>query len=134
MGIATIALPDHGSSVLQMAIVDMTQPLAQAHEQSLHRLELRRLATSVVEAREEERRRISPELHDELGQRLTALKLALAGLRAESARAGALPAAEADPCFVDMLEMVDNTVSAPRRIATDLRPLMLDDLGLYAAI
>lgn len=132
--VATTALPDHGSSVLQMVIIDMTQQLAQAQEQALHRFELRRLAASVVEAREEERRRISRELHDELGQRLTALKLALAGLRGDCSRSGASPPADADPRFADMLEMIDNTVAALRRIATDLRPLMLDDLGLYAAI
>lgn len=126
--IATTALPDHGRTVLQMAITDVTQRSAQALEQSQHRLELRRLAASVVEAREEERRRIARELHDELGQRLTALKMEIASLRSHDQQR------KQGSRFDGMIEMVDNTVAALRRIAADLRPLMLDDLGLSAAI
>lgn len=127
--IATSALPDHGQTVLQMVIIDVTESQRQAREQSMHRVELRRLAASVVEAREEERRRIARELHDELGQRLTAMKMELFGLRKEIAGRE-----EAGRHIASMLEMVDSTVAALRRIAADLRPLMLDDLGLNAAI
>ena len=126
--VTTSALPDHGRMVMQMVIIDVTDSRAQAQEQLQHRLELRRLAANVVEAREEERRRIARELHDELGQRLTALKMEISSLRASS------PAGDGDAHVGSMLEMVDSTVSALRRIATDLRPLMLDDLGLNAAI
>lgn len=130
--IATAALPDHGATVMQMVIIDVSESRAQAQEQSQHRQELRRLAASVVEAREEERRRIARELHDELGQRLTALKLELASLRSEDA--GGPDTAGRAARIAGMMEMVDNTVAALRRIAVDLRPLMLDDLGLNAAI
>lgn len=126
--VATTALPDHGRTVMQMVIIDVTLRRDQAREQSLHRSELRRLAANVVEAREEERRRIARELHDELGQRLTALKMELSSLRAEA------PQRDSGGRITGMLEMVDSTVSALRRIAADLRPLMLDDLGLNAAI
>ena len=126
--VATTALPDHGRTVMQMVIIDVTQRRAQAREQALHRSELRRLAASVVEAREEERRRIARELHDELGQRLTALKMEIASLRADA------PQRDDGGRITGMLEMVDSTVAALRRIAADLRPLMLDDLGLNAAI
>lgn len=126
--VATTALPDHGRTVMQMVLIDVTQRREQTQEQSQHRIELRRLAASVVEAREEERRRIARELHDELGQRLTALKMELASLRAEA------PQRDGGGRITGMLEMVDSTVSALRRIAADLRPLMLDDLGLNAAI
>jgi PAS domain S-box-containing protein len=126
--VATTALPDHGRTVMQMVIIDVTQRREQAQEQAQHRIELRRLAASVVEAREEERRRIARELHDELGQRLTALKMELSSLRAEA------PQRDNGGRITGMLEMVDSTVSALRRIAADLRPLMLDDLGLNAAI
>ncbi len=126
--IATSALPDHGRTVLQMAIIDVTESRRQMQEQKQHRQELRRLATSVVEAREEERRRIARELHDELGQRLTALKMEIATLRHRGSGG-----AEAER-IAGMLEMVDSSVSALRRIAADLRPLILDDLGLNAAI
>jgi PAS domain S-box-containing protein len=126
--IATSALPDHGRTVLQMVIIDVTENRAQVLEQARHRQELRHLAASVVEAREEERRRIARELHDELGQRLTALKLEIAALRSHS------PSCDDGGRITAMLEMVDSSVAALRRIAADLRPLMLDDLGLNSAI
>ena len=87
----------------------------------------RRLAARAVEARESERRRVSRELHDELGQRLSALKMELAGLRGTGE-----PTQRAQ--VATMLESLDEAVATVRRIATELRPLMLDDLGLNAAI
>ena len=126
--IAIAALPDHGRAALQMVITDITERQRQQQEQQRHRLELRRLSASVVDAREEERRRIARELHDELGQRLTALKMGLASLRPPGA-------ALCDESRIrGLFEMIDDTVAAVRRIAADLRPLMLDDLGLNAAI
>jgi len=82
----------------------------------------------VLEAREEEKAHIARELHDELGQLLTALKMDLAWLRER------LPAdAELAAKVGEMGEMLDQTVGATRRISADLRPLMLDDLGLAEA-
>lgn len=121
-------LPDHGHAVTQMVIEDVTERRRAAAEQERAGRALRRLQASVVEAREEERRRIARELHDELGQRLTALKMEVSGL---AGRAG-LKAGQ--PPVSGMLAMLDETVAAVRRIASDLRPLMLDDLGLNAAI
>jgi two-component system sensor histidine kinase UhpB len=126
--IAVAALPDHGQTAVQMVISDVTDRLRESDDLARSRGDLRRLSANLVEAREEERRRIARELHDELGQRLTALKMELASLNspttpeAQHARIGT------------MLEMVDETVASVRRIATDLRPMMLDDLGLNAAI
>ncbi len=82
----------------------------------------------MVEAREEERRRIARELHDELGQRLTALKMEISSLRSPG------PGGIERERITGMLEMVDSSVAALRRISADLRPLILDDLGLNAAI
>jgi two-component system, NarL family, sensor histidine kinase UhpB len=126
--IAVAALPDHGQTAVQMVITDVTER-ARA-ERALERSgrELRRLSASMVDAREDERRRIARELHDELGQRLTALKMELSSLDTQ-----ARPAARGER-LAAMLEMVDDTVATVRRIATELRPLMLDDLGLNAAI
>jgi PAS domain S-box-containing protein len=89
--------------------------------------ELRRLSAQVLEAREEEKTRIARELHDELGQLLTALKLDLAWLRER------LPAGEAAQRTEQMGRVLDQTVASTRRISADLRPLMLDDLGLAEA-
>ncbi len=121
-------LPDHGHSVVQMVIEDVTERRRAAAELERSGRALRRLQANVVEAREEERRRIARELHDELGQRLTALKMEVSAL----ARRAGLRAA--DMPVSSMLAMLDETVAAVRRIASDLRPLMLDDLGLNAAI
>ncbi|MDH3460412.1 MAG: PAS domain-containing sensor histidine kinase [Burkholderiaceae bacterium] len=126
--IAVAALPDHGQTAVQMVITDVTQRVQERQELERSRRELRRLSASLVDTREEERRRISRELHDELGQRLTALKMELASLTSQR-QPGALEARMAS-----MIDMVDDTVVAVRRIATELRPLMLDDLGLNAAI
>jgi PAS domain S-box-containing protein len=91
--------------------------------------ELRELSARVLEAREEEKARIARELHDELGQLLTALKMDLAWLRERLPGGAAELAARAD----GMSALLDRTVSSSRRIASDLRPLMLDDLGLAEA-
>jgi PAS domain S-box-containing protein len=90
--------------------------------------ELRDLSARVLEAREEEKAHIARELHDELGQLLTALKMDLGWVRER------LPAgSELIPRVAEMGTLLDRTVSATRRISADLRPLMLDDLGLADA-
>jgi PAS domain S-box-containing protein len=88
--------------------------------------ELRELSARVLEAREEEKTRIARELHDELGQLLTALKMDLGALRER------LPQ-ELEARAAEMSALLDRTVSSTRRISADLRPLMLDDLGLADA-
>ncbi|MBI4196163.1 MAG: PAS domain S-box protein [Betaproteobacteria bacterium] len=104
------------------------QKAAAALEQS-HR-ELRELYGVMHEVREAERIRIARELHDELAQWLTALKMDISWV------AGRLPG-DLRP-LVDktnrMKAVVDTTVAAVRRIAADLRPAMIDDLGLVPAI
>ena len=125
--IAMAPMPDHGRTTLQMVISDTTERNRFDRARERSRRELRQLTAGLVEAREEERRRIARELHDELGQRLTALKLELADLGATAA------AAPADR-RATLLAMVDDTIAEVRRIATELRPAVLDDLGLNAAI
>jgi PAS domain S-box-containing protein len=90
--------------------------------------ELRELSARVLEAREEEKAHIARELHDELGQLLTALKMDLGWLRER------LPAdPELAARTAEMGALLDRTVGSTRRISADLRPLMLDDLGLADA-
>lgn len=92
--------------------------------------ELRRFAVQAHAAIEGEKKRVARELHDELAQSLTALKMDAIWMR-DNLPAGTQPlAAKMD----GMLTILDASVAATRRIAADLRPLMLDDLGLVAAI
>ncbi|MFC6282953.1 MULTISPECIES: PAS domain-containing sensor histidine kinase [Polaromonas] len=92
--------------------------------------ELSAFATAVHAVRESEKTRIARELHDELAQSLTALKMDAIWVREM------LPADADAPRdkLEDMLALLDTTVAATRRIASDLRPLLLDDLGLVPAI
>lgn len=98
--------------------------LAQARE------DLRELSVASRTAREQENSRISRELHDELGQNLTSLKMDLAWLESNTPRDNAKIART----LAGMRAVLDSTVAATRRISADLRPLMLDDLGLLAAL
>jgi len=100
------------------------QALEESHEQ------LRRLAGGLLMAREEERTKIAREIHDVLGQTLTALKMDAAWIA--SRVPGAEPAIRAK--LAGMAGLIDESVTTVRRIATDLRPGVLDDLGLAAAI
>lgn len=121
-------LPDHEHSFVQMVINDVTQRTREKESLLKSRQTLRELSASLVAAREEERRRIARELHDELGQRLTALKLEMISCQRDHPSLGVGERAQL------MLDMLDETVASARRIAMDLRPLMLDDLGLAEAI
>ena len=92
--------------------------------------ELRELSTVMHEVREAERLRIARELHDELAQWLTAIKMDVSWLLSRLPREQAPLVEKAEK----MKALVDTTVAAVRRIAADLRPVMLDDLGLVAAL
>ena len=87
------------------------------------------LALAASNAREQEKARIARELHDELGQGLTALKMDVGWLRANIGS----PSREVSEKIASMQGLLDATVASARRISADLRPLMLDDLGLTAA-
>jgi PAS domain S-box-containing protein len=92
--------------------------------------ELSTFAAEAHNIREGEKSRIARELHDELAQALTALKMDTIWLRDN---APAQPE-KAVAKLAEMVSMLDTTVAATRRIAADLRPLLLDDLGLAPAI
>jgi signal transduction histidine kinase len=89
--------------------------------------QLRGLSLQLVDIQEQERRRIARELHDEIGQGLTALKLAVENCLGEQGDS-------ADPRLKNVLATATDLVQGVRRIAFDLRPPMLDDLGLLSAL
>jgi signal transduction histidine kinase len=94
------------------------------------RAQLQRLAAGLLLAREEERTTIAREIHDVLGQTLTALKMDAAWIT----RRLADNAPEIRAKLAAMATLIDEAVVTVRRIATDLRPGILDDLGLAAAV
>jgi len=127
--ISAADVPDHGEYAVQFVVSDVTTRNRNARLLAQSREELRRLSANLIQVREEERRRIARELHDELGQRLSAIKMHIVTLMAA-------PVAEADTGhrLAETVGMVNELVTSVRRIAADLRPAMLDDLGLHAAI
>jgi len=94
---------------------------------------LRALAARLQAIREEERARVAREIHDELGQALTCMKIDLWQIREESS----LDPVDKNAVLLKiegLLGFIDATVDTMRRIASDLRPSILDDLGLIPAI
>ncbi len=92
--------------------------------------QLRELSSALQTIREEEKTRIARELHDELGQSLTALKMDASAIAGELDRAQDAVLNRVN----GMKQMIDSTVAAVRRIAADLRPVMLDNLGLVPTL
>jgi signal transduction histidine kinase len=92
--------------------------------------ELRRLSRQLVRAQEEERKSISRELHDEGGQMLTALRVELRNLQ----EVRGAPGAQFDEHLEDAKQLAELSLRTVRDMAMLLRPAMLDDLGLGAAV
>ncbi len=94
------------------------------------REELRDLTAHLQSIREQERTVIAREMHDELGQSLTALKMDLSWLDRKTPK-DQKPLVDR---IISMRKLIDSTLQTVKRISTDLRPELLDDLGLSAAI
>jgi PAS domain S-box-containing protein len=94
----------------------------QAHEAA------RNYSRRLIEAQEAERRRISRELHDQVGQILTAVKMNLHALQQTCTRPQELSS------IADNLKVIDEAVDQVRDLSVDLRPLLLDDFGLVVAL
>lgn len=124
--IRTAALEDANAKLT----AEIDQRRRTQEELTLSRERLRELAHHLQSVREEEARRIAREIHDELGQALTALKIDLHWIDGNS---------KADPVLfraktAKMAALVDTTVKTVRRISSELRPGLLDDFGLSAAM
>jgi len=119
-----------GKPQLTAVLRDITQRRRAEEELREMNRQLRSLSASLQAVREQERTRIAMELHDDLGQQLTGLKLELSwlggrlkeGRQATSDEVGA------------MRRLLDDAIASVRRIATELRPLILDDLGFGEAV
>jgi PAS domain S-box-containing protein len=119
-----------GAPQLTAVLRDVTERRRREAELRRMNTELRRLSSALQSVREEERARISRELHDDLGQQLTGIKLDLSWLVARI-KDGRQPAPEA---LDSMRQLLDGAIGAVRRISTELRPRMLDDLGFDEAL
>jgi signal transduction histidine kinase len=120
---------------LQASLEERVAERTAQHREAERRLQqsqtqLRELAAFQENVREQERSRIARELHDELGQSLTALRMDLGWLKNKCV---GIDGAVAERLTAS-LGLVERTVEAVRRISEDLRPRMLDDLGLAAAV
>jgi signal transduction histidine kinase len=94
---------------------------------------LRQLSAHIENVREEERTKVAREIHDELGQSLTGFKIDLANLKRQILSSPADTQKHVE--FIGVLSgQVDATMQDVRRIATELRPSILDELGLRAAV
>ena len=105
----------------QQTLERVNRELEQSHER------LRALSRRLLEVQEEERGRLARDLHDDIGQALTALKIQL-----ESAHRAGEPTLRAR--VAEGVETVQHTLERVRQISLSLRPPQLDDLGLAAAL
>ena len=119
-----------GTKLYTVILRDITERRRAEEAQERSHRELRELSKVMHEVREAERLRIARELHDELAQWLTAIKMDVSWLSSRLPQEQAQLVARAEK----MKGVVDTAVAAVRRIAADLRPVMLDDLGLVPAI
>ncbi|MBS1787850.1 MAG: PAS domain S-box protein [Acidobacteria bacterium] len=121
--------------VLEGVVLDITerklteQKLEQLYEQS------RALSAKLETVREEERAHIAREIHDNLGQMMTGLKLDFSWLEKRLTRLKDEKLLnEVKPKFGEIAKLLEDTIQTVRNIASDLRPGVLDTLGLRAAI
>lgn len=102
------------------------EQLKQSHEQ------LRQLASHLQSVREDEQKRIAREVHDELGQQITGLKMDIAWIWKKLANVKGAEIVEER--IKETSSLLDSTVKTIRKIASELRPSVLDDLGVIAAL
>jgi signal transduction histidine kinase len=135
--VVVTALHDDAGELRGFAKVtrDMTERRNVDEQMRQTNMQLRRLSGHVQSAREEERTRVAREIHDELGQVLTAVKmdLTLIGKKLRDERQPMSRTQIADD-LRSMSKLIDETIRAVREIITELRPEMLEDLGLKAAM
>ncbi len=123
-----VNLPD-GPATLAF-LTDITERERAQQELKSSLAQVRALAARLQSVREEESRRLARELHDQLGQALTALRLDVNSMIAEGPANAQLWATKSS----SILNLVDETLQTVRRISRELRPGMLDDLGLVPTL
>jgi PAS domain S-box-containing protein len=130
VAISVCDFESEGKPVRLVLANDITEQMQTAAKLQQSYDEIRGLASHLQDVREEERAWIAREIHDELGQQLTGLKMDLSWLSKRIADEDA-PIRER---ITHSLNLLDNTIKTVQRMATELRPGILDDLGLVPAI
>jgi PAS domain S-box-containing protein len=123
-------LLEDGKPLYTVILRDITERKRAEEELKLSREYLRSLYDNLQTIREEERKRIARELHDDLGQTLGAVRIDLTLLR--NTLPPDLPELEKNAALIDKLLL--SAITSVRRISSDLRPRPLDDLGLVPAL
>ncbi|HEX9950584.1 MAG TPA: PAS domain-containing protein [Rubricoccaceae bacterium] len=123
--VAPVEGPDGGVSHLVCVLADVTGRVEADQAQRLYAGRLQALSRRLVDVQEAERRSLARELHDEIGQELTALKLMIE-------EASRVP--EAAAALVDVRPVVQQILRRVRDLSLDLRPPMLEDFGLASAL
>jgi PAS domain S-box-containing protein len=111
-------------------MVNITNKKISENEIKEKNIQLQLLSGHLQKIREEERASMAREIHDELGQQLTIMKMDISWLLANMKQEGAVTIKRAK----ELSNIIDQTVTTVRRIAYELRPSLLDDMGLGAAI
>jgi PAS domain S-box-containing protein len=119
-----------GSLAMAVLANDITEQIKA--ENALHKAyeDYKELATKVETIREQERTHMAREIHDELGQQLTGLKMDITWINKKIKTEDALLQERIN----DTVSLIDKTVITVRRLSSELRPSILDDLGLVAAM
>lgn len=116
------------------ALIDLTEQKRAEVEIAAAYERLRDLTVRMERTKEEERKRIARELHDEFAQLLTGLKLDLAALGKQLVKGAATSQPELIEKLQSMTTLVDDSIQLVRKVASSLRPSILDDLGLVPAL
>ncbi|MBL7858448.1 MAG: PAS domain S-box protein [Cyclobacteriaceae bacterium] len=123
-------IESNGNNYLIGVGIDITDRIKAEKELLVYTEEIKRLTAHLEQVREDERTRIAREVHDELGQQLTGLKMDASWLSKKISSEQTI----IQDKLSGMLSLMDHTVKTIRRISSDLRPGILDDLGLVAAL
>ena len=126
--ISSTLLAYEGEETSIAFVRDITERVQAAESLRDSRQELLNLSHRLMRVQEAERLQIAQELHDELGQSLTAVRLNLDSIERSTKNS------QATERISDSAEILDHTLDRVRAMALDLRPSMLDDLGLVAAL
>lgn len=134
-GIITLSpiLDKENNCVQLLGVVhDITERKNAEQSMQVMNEQLRNLSGHLQNIREEERSRVAREIHDDFGQQLTGLKFVLTALKNKNTKEYHIDALEEQ--IYEMIYLVDSAIVSVRKIARELRPGVLDDLGLEAAI